>query len=387
MPKGKIFLVEGAQHSLTELAETAYPKEKELQEYLEEHWDLLPGDQIDPDNPRRWMLVKREMWMPGSKTGDWSVDHLFLDQDGIPTFVECKLAANSEARRKVVAQMLDYAASGTEYWGAGKLRQAANDTASKQKEKYNLDDKVRELCAAPKTQDEDSVIDDYWQTVESNLRSGKVRLIFVTDEAPRELRRLVEFLNSKMADVQCFVVQIKQFCPDTEDRRVLIPTVIVRPPVVPLSPAEGPPRAPLSQEEFIERCKPEAREFFQTVLDDVESQQRPIRWNPLSFSVRTKLPDGRFATFACGWLSGAFQFFFFPELRMPQERLETLKRKLLDFGIFRESGNYTLETDISTLQADGNKETAGRLQAAWHFILESIDEFSRPREAIPSQPS
>jgi ribosomal protein L30E len=35
--------------------------------------------------------------------------------------------------------------------------------------------------------------------VDANLRAGKVRLVFVADEIPAELRRVVEFLNSQMA--------------------------------------------------------------------------------------------------------------------------------------------------------------------------------------------
>jgi len=37
-------------------------------------------------------------------------------------------------------------------------------------------------------------IKEFWKTVEVNLRDHQVRLVFVTDSAPRELRRLVEFL-------------------------------------------------------------------------------------------------------------------------------------------------------------------------------------------------
>jgi len=36
-------------------------EEKELQEILERNYDLLPGGQIRPDDPCRWLLIKREM--------------------------------------------------------------------------------------------------------------------------------------------------------------------------------------------------------------------------------------------------------------------------------------------------------------------------------------
>src|SRR5438876_4547758 len=64
----------------------------ELQRLLESNFELLAGEQIEPDDPPRWLLVKREMPVPDPSTGDnrWSIDFFFLDQDAMPTFVECK---------------------------------------------------------------------------------------------------------------------------------------------------------------------------------------------------------------------------------------------------------------------------------------------------------
>ena len=68
MSNARIFLV-GKQkgESLIPMLETAFPKEDDVQRWLQQYWDLLPGDQIDPENPRRWLLVSREMGVPGGK--------------------------------------------------------------------------------------------------------------------------------------------------------------------------------------------------------------------------------------------------------------------------------------------------------------------------------
>src|SRR4026209_922941 len=110
--KGTIFLV-GEAGTLAPMQETDYVNEAELQSLLARYCDLLPGDQIDPEEPRRWLFIGREVGVPGGEgEADWlSLDHLFLDQDAIPTFVECKRASDTRARREVVAQMLDYAAN------------------------------------------------------------------------------------------------------------------------------------------------------------------------------------------------------------------------------------------------------------------------------------
>lgn len=52
----------------------------------------------------------------------WSLDHLFLDQDAVPTLVEVKRSDDTRIRREVVGQMLDYAANGVVYWPAERLR-------------------------------------------------------------------------------------------------------------------------------------------------------------------------------------------------------------------------------------------------------------------------
>ena len=55
-------------------------EEKELQEILEKNYDLLPGSQIRPDDPCRWLLIKREMPVPDPNTGGdrWNIDFLFV---------------------------------------------------------------------------------------------------------------------------------------------------------------------------------------------------------------------------------------------------------------------------------------------------------------------
>src|SRR5215831_11472070 len=100
---------------LTSVSSAPYDAEAELQELLAGHMDLLPRALIDRDNPRRWQLVRREAGIPNQEGGGagWPVDHLLLDQDAVPTFVEVKRASDTRARREVVAPMLDYAANGS----------------------------------------------------------------------------------------------------------------------------------------------------------------------------------------------------------------------------------------------------------------------------------
>ena len=118
-----IFLIQD-NGELNELSEQQYEAEKMLQQLLADHPNLLAGDQITPSAPRRWLLVSREQAVPDEEggAGRWALDHLFLEQDAIPTLVEIKRSSDTRVRREVVGQMLDYAANAVVYWPVEALR-------------------------------------------------------------------------------------------------------------------------------------------------------------------------------------------------------------------------------------------------------------------------
>src|SRR5690606_7076339 len=98
-----IFL-RGVGETLIEMTERPYDSESLLQKLLADYPALLAGDQGDDAAPRRWILIKREAAVPDREgsTGRWSTDHVFLDQDGIPTLVEVKRSNDTRIRREVI---------------------------------------------------------------------------------------------------------------------------------------------------------------------------------------------------------------------------------------------------------------------------------------------
>jgi len=200
-----IFLV-GDDGALTEVVSTAYEAEADLQKLLADNIHLLPGAQINQDNPRRWLLIKREAGVPDHEGGGgwWSVDHLAVDQDAVPTFIEVKRASDTRARREVVAQMLDYAANGSMFWTAEQLRSWFEGD-----DPQGAMQRLMDLIGPSEAEPADTG-DAFWQAVGTNLREGRVRLIFVADEIPASLRRLVEFLNEQMPRVEVLALEIRQ---------------------------------------------------------------------------------------------------------------------------------------------------------------------------------
>jgi hypothetical protein len=167
------------------------------------------------DAPRRGLVISRETPVPDQEEylyGRWSLDHLFLDQDGIPTLVEVKRSTDTRIRREVVGQMLDYAANAVTYWKIEELRVRFEAQYGGLDSDTILQERLGVASSA-----------EFWERVETNLRAGKIRMLFVADEIPPELRRIVEFLNEQMTNAEVLAIAIRQYV--GQGRRTLVPTL------------------------------------------------------------------------------------------------------------------------------------------------------------------
>ncbi|WP_164103725.1 PDDEXK family nuclease [Candidatus Laterigemmans baculatus] len=214
---GRIYLL-GNGSDLMPMEEARYDSEDLLQAMLAQYPDLLAGEQIDGAQPRRWLLVTREMAVPGEEAGSgrWSLDHLFLDQDGVPTLVEVKRSTDTRIRREVIGQMLDYAANAVAYWPVEEVRAKFESRCDKSGE--SPEEVLADLLEGGQE------IDEFWQTVKTNLQAGRVRLVFLADSIPAELRRVVEFLNEQMDPAEVLAIEVKQFAGG--GMKTLVPRVL-----------------------------------------------------------------------------------------------------------------------------------------------------------------
>jgi hypothetical protein len=144
--------------SFIPLREEQYETEPVLQNLIAEHPEILVGDG-GGEGRDAWLLVKQEASIadeeePGRRM---TLDHLYLDQDAVPTFVEVKRSSDTRIRREVVGQMLDYAANAASYWNVDALR--AWFAARCEQRAADPDEALRE--AFPGVQDTDA----YWETL------------------------------------------------------------------------------------------------------------------------------------------------------------------------------------------------------------------------------
>jgi len=211
--KGREHLVEEGLSEVT-IADKTFT----LKTLCEKYPNVLAGDQINESSPRRWLLISREISIPDSENshGRFSLDHLFLDQDGIPTLIEVKRSSDTRIRREVVGQMLDYAANAVMYWPV--------ETIITQYEKKCENNDCSPDQTLENFLNEDLRPDEFWQKVKTNLIAGKVRMVFVADKIPSELKRIVEFLNEQMDPAEVLAIEVKQFV--GEGLKTLVPRVI-----------------------------------------------------------------------------------------------------------------------------------------------------------------
>ena len=204
--------------SLEEMNQEDYSSEEYLQTLLENYPNLLAGEQINETNPRKWIVISREFPVPGDdfSGGRWSLDHLLLDQEGIPTLVEVKRSSDTRIRREVVGQMLDYAANAISFWKVEtiRLRYESKFGNDSEQAKIDMDSKFENPVE----------YEDYWEKVDNHLKTGRIRLLFVADEIPSELKQIVEFLNQQMNPAEVLAVEIKQYT--GQEQSTFVPRVI-----------------------------------------------------------------------------------------------------------------------------------------------------------------
>lgn len=208
--------------TLVALQSAQFMRESEFQALLADFPQLLAGEQMDAQDPRRFLLVARERKVASdaASEGRWFLDHLFVDQDGVPTLVEVKRQSDVRLRREVIGQLMEYAANAVAFWPPESLRTDFEARCT-----------IQELDAGAELArhlGEGADTGAFWAAAGANLRAGRIRLLLVADLITPELRRIVEFMNAQMQPAELLAVELRQF--QGEGLRALTPLLIGRTP-------------------------------------------------------------------------------------------------------------------------------------------------------------
>ena len=275
MAEGEHIYVRNEAGGLEPLMEERFDTEDELQALLARHPELLDGKQMRPGDPRRWILITREQGIADTADAParWALDHLIIDQDATPTLVEVKRGANSEVRRTVVGQMLDYAAHAPKVWTVDELRRTFEAR----------DDHEERLADLLRDEAEEPDADEFWRRVTANLDASRLRLLFVADAIPDELAAVVKFLNEQMPTIEVLAVEIKQFRGET--LQTLVPRVIGR--LEKQGASGGGPRRKLTRELLFEELEDHVHGVATRLLD-LADEYGLLTWQSASVTIRAK---------------------------------------------------------------------------------------------------
>lgn len=182
-----------------------FSREDELQRLLAEHPEILSSALGTTGTEERWLLIRRELPIGLDDEDErtrWSLDHLFIDGQGMPTLVEVKRSSDPRARREVVAQMLDYAASFRGHWRGGRLQAWWEDSV--RDAGRDVDDELDRFLETTDFEDPQA----FWAEVETKVAANRFRLLFVADRLSVGLVRIIEYLNEQMQTTEVVGVEI-----------------------------------------------------------------------------------------------------------------------------------------------------------------------------------
>jgi hypothetical protein len=272
-----IFLIKNNEE-LVEMNEQSYDSEKLLQTWLAKYPELLVGNQINAKEPRRFLLIEQECGVPAKESGvdRWKIDHIFLDQDSVPTMIEVKRSSDTRVRREVVGQMLDYAANATAYWPASRMRERFENHCAQNG--LDAEEVLTEFLL------ESVEADDFWTKADKNLKERRLRLMFVADKIPPELQSIVEFLNEQLDHTEVLAIEIKQFVAQ-QGLRCLAPRVIGQ--TAKAQEVKGSrSRTIVKEEDFfaeLNERSPAAAKVARRILEWAYENSLPVNWRGSSF--------------------------------------------------------------------------------------------------------
>lgn len=198
----KILVRTEDDESWREFSSSIFQNEKELQILLSDSPSLIPLNDILGDDAE---LVYAVCEFPLPNGG--RIDILGFTADGRIAVIECKLEANQESKRKVVGQILEYAAY---------LREITYEDIN-QKIDGKLADLVGNMLDNP-----DWSEDGFRAGVHQSLKSGSFILAIVVDDINDNLKKIIEYINSCANPQFSFhALEMNQF--KLNDLSVLVP--------------------------------------------------------------------------------------------------------------------------------------------------------------------
>jgi len=185
-----------------------YKDETHLHTFLMQNPNLIPFEDVSKDILPPAVMI-HEFGLPGSG----SSDIVGVDEQGGITVIECKLATNPEVKRKVIGQVLEYAAF---LW---ERPYAEFDTMAQRRLGKPLVQAVQERLEEESREDWNG--DDFIGSVTRTLETGNFRLVIAVDSVSNELRRTIEYLAQGPSRLAIYALEVGYF--SSGQSEILVP--------------------------------------------------------------------------------------------------------------------------------------------------------------------
>lgn len=192
-----------------------------LQQTLFSHPELIPIREINP-GASGFVPICRELTIPKAG-GSVFLDIFGVTPEGKLVLVECKLWRNPQARREVVAQILEYAAL-VRQWSFGDLTARV-----KSRTKSEAANPIFEVVSSYHPElDEGRFVD----AVDASLRTGDFVLIIAGDGIRSDIHAIADHLNQSSGLTSRIALVEFQLWENDRNDLVIVPSVPLRTEVV-----------------------------------------------------------------------------------------------------------------------------------------------------------
>jgi hypothetical protein len=217
------------------------PSEAALHKVLMRHPELVPATDLGFG---RVVTVGFEASLTSGRA-----DLVLLDDEGRVCIVEVKKEGNPDTR-KVVAQLLDYAAA---LWGLTvdeferrTLRRKLGD-----EDPRTLDELIMEELVPDADNPEDAA-EGVVEALGETLRAGDFTLVLAAPTVPPDVQRVIEYLNARGHSV--FGLEVSYFSGDVE---AFVPRIVVRPNLGGRIAGGNPPKRRWDEDSFLREIERE----------------------------------------------------------------------------------------------------------------------------------
>jgi hypothetical protein len=298
---------------------SAYSDESQLQKLLDESPEVVSLEEIRL-GAGQLVATIREFNLPVGY-----IDLLAFTAQGDIAIIECKQAKNTQAKREVIGQILDYAAH---LW---EMTYEDLDDKVQLLKSMSLADFVRGKINAGEEWDEEQ----FRANVRAGLADGNFILVIVVDEINDELSRIVRYVNATGSPSFSFAaLEMRRFT--TEETEMLVPHVFGQVRAAPKQSTAA--KNKWSEETFFpelrRRCGDKDEAIAHAILEWCEQKKMQIWWGEGSRSgsfVPTFNTNGNnnqlFAIYTYGRVEIYFQWYQYrPPFDLKDKRMEMLQR-------------------------------------------------------------